>query len=114
MQQFEKSSECEYRLVFRSPACAAVDPKVYRAGFGILRRTDGGTHRSPRGAGGRGACAGASRSRVSGGAVEGSTRITVSDHLRIFGRGVPCRDSRALQAATSAKEANQALEPTTT
>ena len=72
----------EHCLVLGSAEGSAVDSEVHRAGFRGLCGANGGAHCRARGARRDIAVTGTSCSRVSRRAVEGSSRITLSHHLR--------------------------------
>ncbi len=116
----EKNLSCrEHHLVGGSPEVSAIDSEVHRRGFRVLCRANGGTDHRASGARLDVAKAGTPRSRVSRRTPEGSARVTVSNHLRIFRTGVAGCDDRPLQGAAREGEARQCrvknrAEPVTT
>ena len=107
MLPFEKSSRCRERhLVLGGPKVSSSDSNVYCTGFGVLCSAHGGTNHRASGAGCVVAGPRAPHTRVSRRDVEGSSRISVSNHLWVFGSRVSGRDDCPLQAAAREEAAN--------
>jgi hypothetical protein len=110
-RRFEKSLVCrEHRLVVGSAAIASSHSQVHRPGFRVLRCTNGGSNYRASRACGFDARGWASRARVSGRAVEGSARISVSNHLWFSKTGIPSCDDRAFQGPADEEKAHQSSQ----
>jgi len=113
MRPFGRSLVCrEHCLVVGSAAIPSGNSEIHRARLRVLRWKNGSANRRMH----RTCCSYAEGwsfgSRVSRGTVEGSSRVTISNNLRIHGIRVSNRNDRAFQGPAHEKTADQSVQPT--